>query len=252
MERPERDVDDARTRRRARWSGVRGVLLAGLIVLPLRSAVADWNVVPTGSMEPTILPGDRIFVNKLAYGLRVPFTKLRLGTWSAPDRGDVVVLLSPSDGTRLVKRVVAVPGDEVALRDDVLWLNGRPSRYEPLSAPTPARVSGATAAAPATAAPDQRLQALERPPLGVEGEEHSIQLLPTRPALRDFGPIRIPAGEYLVLGDNRNASADSRVFGLVPEAQILGEAEAVIFSLDPERTLGPRWSRFFADLDASR
>src|ERR1700683_4344663 len=81
------------------------------VLAPLRSAVADWNDVPTGSMIPTILVGDRIFVNKLAFDLKLPFTTAHLLTWANPKHGDVVILFSPEDGERLVKRVVAVPGD---------------------------------------------------------------------------------------------------------------------------------------------
>src|SRR4026207_2310717 len=91
-----------------------------LITSAFRSAVADWNDVPTGSMKPTILEGDRIFVNKIAYDLRVPFTFLRPATPAAPQRPDIVVLGSPHDGRRLVKRVIGIPGDLVALEDNHL------------------------------------------------------------------------------------------------------------------------------------
>src|SRR6185436_9965152 len=101
-----------------------------LIVLgSFRSAIADWNIVPTGSMNPTILEGDRIFVNKLAYGLRVPFTDMEVAHWSSPRRGEVVVFRSPADGDRLVKRVVGVPGDTVQLANNVLLINGTPASY---------------------------------------------------------------------------------------------------------------------------
>ncbi|HEX7807119.1 MAG TPA: signal peptidase I, partial [Thermoanaerobaculia bacterium] len=82
-----------------------------LIVSSLRSVLADWNDVPTGSMKPTIQEGDRVVVNKLAYDLKVPFTTINIVKWDDPHRGDIVVLFSPVDGVRLVKRVVAVPGD---------------------------------------------------------------------------------------------------------------------------------------------
>ncbi len=84
-----------------------------LIVAALRSAVVDWSDVPSRSMAPTILPGDCIFVNKIAYDLRVPFTGRRLSTWADPKRGDVVVFFSPRDGTPLVKRIAAGPSDRV-------------------------------------------------------------------------------------------------------------------------------------------
>ena len=92
-----------------------------LIVLgSFRSSIADWNVVPTGSMNPTIVEGDRIFVNKLAYGLRVPFTSWYVAHWSGPQRGEVITFASPADGTRLVKRVIGLPGETVQLIDDHL------------------------------------------------------------------------------------------------------------------------------------
>src|SRR5437667_10162124 len=94
-------------------SWVMSFALAFAILAPLRSAIADWNDVPTGSMEPTILPGDRILVNKLAYGLRVPFTHSWVAQWSDPGSGEIVVLNSPKDGVRLVKRLIAGPGDTV-------------------------------------------------------------------------------------------------------------------------------------------
>src|SRR5436190_3415308 len=103
------------------------------VLLAARSSLADWNDVPTGSMNPTILEGDRVFINKLAYDLKVPFTTWHIAEWSQPQRGDVVVFFSPKDGQRLVKRVVALPGDTVELRDDVLLINGEPSNYGPLA-----------------------------------------------------------------------------------------------------------------------
>jgi signal peptidase I len=87
------------------------------------SAIADWNDVPTGSMNPTILAGDRIFVNKLAYDLRISFTTWRLAHWDNPRRGEIVVFFSPVDGTRLVKRVIGVPGDVIAMNGNRLYIN---------------------------------------------------------------------------------------------------------------------------------
>lgn len=113
---------------------IRPLLILALILFSIRSSLADWNDVPSGSMQPTILVGDRIFVNKLAYDLKVPFTTWHLAHWSDPQRGDIVVFYSPRDGTRLVKRVVGLPGDTVELRNDQLIINGQPVNYAPLSA----------------------------------------------------------------------------------------------------------------------
>src|SRR5580698_3599272 len=113
------------------WRQFRSFAFIFVILFAVRSSIADWNIVPSGSMIPTILEGDRIFVNKLAYDLKVPFTTWHLATWSNPQRGDIVVFYSPHDGTRLVKRVVGLPGDTVELRNEQLVINGSPVDYAP-------------------------------------------------------------------------------------------------------------------------
>jgi signal peptidase I len=125
---PQRNDDGTPQAGPSRWSRVWGewvkpFLMVLIVVGSLRSAVADWNDVPTGSMRPTILEGERIFVNKLAYDLKVPFTRMRLAEWGAPERGDVVVLYSPADGKRLVKRVIGLPGDRLAIYNGNLYLS---------------------------------------------------------------------------------------------------------------------------------
>ena len=99
---------------------LRSILVLALVVFAVRSSLADWNDVPSGSMKPTILEGDRVYVNKLAYDLKVPFTTLHLLEWGNPKRGDIVVFYSPYDGKRLVKRVIGLPSDTIELRDDAL------------------------------------------------------------------------------------------------------------------------------------
>jgi signal peptidase I len=114
-----------RDRARYWWrKEIRWWLVIGLVVFSLRSSLADWSDVPTGSMKPTILEGDRVFVNKLAYDLKVPFTTRHLAEWRNPHRGDIVVFYSPRDGQRLVKRVVGLPGDLIELRRDGLVQRG--------------------------------------------------------------------------------------------------------------------------------
>jgi len=105
------------------------ILFVVFVVVPVKSSLADWNWVPTGSMNPTILDGDLIYVNKIAYDLRIPLTMHRLAHWAEPEHGDIVVCLSPEDGVRLVKRVVGKPGDTVEMRRNTLFLNGRPLDY---------------------------------------------------------------------------------------------------------------------------
>lgn len=213
-----------------------GVVLVLAVMIPLRSSVADWNDVPTGSMRPTIQIGDRIFVNKLAYDLRVPLTTWRLARWAEPQRGDIVVCFSPEDGKRLVKRVVGTPGDTVAMLYNKLFVNGEAIRYKPLpedeATPLP---EGETA---------KRVLAQEE--LG--GTWHPVMFTPSVQALRSFGPEKVPEGHYYLLGDNRDNSADSRYFGFVERSQIVGRSTAVVFSRDPDNHNLPRKDRWFKRL----
>jgi signal peptidase I len=211
-------------------------LLLVLMLFAFRSAIADWNDVPTGSMEPTILPGDRIFVNKLAYDLKVPFTTERLLQWADPARGDIVVLFSPADGKRLVKRVIGAPGDTVAMRDSRLIVNGVPAVYT-----SPNESGNVGFAEPAEA---EQITILE----SFDAFTHPLTLTPSRPAVRSFGPVVVPPDRYLVLGDNRDCSADSRFFGFVDRKKIVGKASTVVLSVDLENYFCPRLSRFLTTL----
>jgi signal peptidase I len=218
------------------WHGwIKPLAMMVLIVGSFRSAVADWNDVPTGSMRPTILEGDRIVVNKLAYDLKVPFTRIRLWRWDVPRRGDIVILYSPQDGTRLVKRVIGVPGDRIAMVRDRLVVNGRPVVYEPLAA---AAIPGLGRRDPGEVLAEEDLGA----------REHAVMITPAVPALRSFGEIVVPNGHYFVMGDNRDESSDSRFFGFVPGDAIVGRATAVAASVDPAHHYVPRWRRFFRAL----
>ena len=107
------------------WRDWRSFFLFVAVMLVFRSAVADWNQVPSCSMKPSILVGDRIVVDKLAYDLRVPFTLTRIADWSAPKRGDVVTFPNPIDERLYVKRVIGLPGDEIQMRSGVLHINGK-------------------------------------------------------------------------------------------------------------------------------
>ena len=114
---------------------IRPILPIVLIVIPLRSSIADYNPVPTGSMTPTILEGDLVFVNKIAYDLRIPLTRWRIYRWSQPVKGDMVVCFSPEDHKRLVKRVIGEPGDIITMKRGVLWINGESLKYKKIENP---------------------------------------------------------------------------------------------------------------------
>lgn len=219
------------------WQENKSLLVFLLAMFAVRSAIADWNDVPTGSMNPTIVQGDRVFVNKLAYGLKAPFTRWQLARWGDPKRGDIVVFFSPADGERLVKRVIGLPGDRIELRDDHLIINGHAATYDLLPSETghdvPQDNTGPRVYAKETA--DSI-----RP--------HPVTILPERRALRTFGPITVPAGHYFMMGDNRDNSNDSRFWGTVDRSCIVGRASMVVMSLDHQHYLEPRWGRFFSKL----
>jgi signal peptidase I len=210
---------------------VRIFALMILIVSSLRSVLADWNDVPTGSMKPTIQEGDRVVVNKLAYDLKIPFTTFEITKWDDPHRGDIVVLFSPVDGVRLVKRVVAVPGDNVEMRDNQLYVNGKIAKQTQIAFAT---VEGGSA------------YVLDE---DLDGHNHKVMLTPEIPAVRSFGPVAVPPGNYFVLGDNRDNSNDSRFIGFIERRRIVGRAVAVAFSLDRSNYFVPRMDRFFEGLE---
>jgi signal peptidase I len=217
---------------------VRPFAFVALLLGTVRSSIADWNDVPTGSMNPSILEGDRIFVNKLAYDLKVPFTTWHLATWAEPRRGDVVVFFAPTDGTRMVKRVVGTPGDTIALVDNRLFVNGEPASYGPPDPHVVAQMAGHPGAG-GRRIETETLGGRSNPVMG-QAQFHR--------ASRDFGPVTVPPGRYFLMGDNRDNSFDSRYYGFVERDQIVGRASGVALSLDPERTYRPRWDRFLTPL----
>lgn len=201
-----------------------------------RTAMADWNPVPTGSMRPTILEGDVVLVNRLAYDAKLPLTNITLSHLGEPQRGDIVTFNSPKDGTRLIKRLVAVPGDVVEMRDDVLILNGQPARYADVR---PAVESvGAGIVVPA-------LRVTE----SIAGQQHTVQFLDRVAAKRSFGPVVVPPDHYFMLGDNRDNSEDSRYIGFVPRGGIIGRAKHILVSADITDHWQPRLGRFASALN---
>jgi signal peptidase I len=216
------------------WREYRATLLFIVLMLMFRSAWADWMTVPTGSMNPTILEGDRILVDKHVFGLRLPWTLTRLTDGRDPQRGEIVVFDSPADGTSLVKRVVGVPGDIVALDERGLMINGEYADYSP----------GDTALLNSLLTTTQARRPVvfeEHGPLPA----HDILRMPLNNPREYFGPVHVPEDMYFMLGDSRDNSADSRYIGFVPRRNIVGLTSRVAISFNPENYYLPRNSRYF-------
>ena len=212
------------------------ILVAVLIATSIKSAIADWNTVPTGSMKPTIVEGDRIFVNKLAYDLKIPYTTIHLAQWDNPKRGEIVVFYSPEDGKRLVKSVVGVPGDTIYMEDSQLYINGKALTYRN---------------------PDEKdfenylIENQFRDDTYIENlddKSHPIMIINHPAVLSSLPPVKVPEGKFFMMGDNRFNSYDSRFFGFVDRRLILGRATAIVISLDINNMYKPRFDRFFSSL----
>lgn len=192
------------------------------LMLVFRSAVADWNDVPTGSMKPTIVEGDRILINKMAYDIRVPFTHYSLKKLADPLRNDIIIFDSVAADKRLVKRVIGVPGDIVAMYNNKLLLNGEEISYQTIKQDTEKNIL---------------VESLSATP-------HKIRLNKSPSQLANFTHVKVPKGHYLVLGDNRDNSADSRVIGFVPRDEIIGRSSKVVVSFNYDNYFLPRSERF--------
>jgi len=212
------------------------VLFIIFVVVPVKSSLADWNWVPTGSMNPTVLEGDLIYVDKIAYDLRFPLTLHRLAKWSDPQRGDIVICFSPDDRTRLVKRVIGQPGDTVEMRNNILIINGQTVAYTKIQPKYTEYLSYQLRG--------RSILAMEE----LDGDAHPVMSVPSIGAVRSFGPITVPQGGYFVMGDNRDISKDSRSFGFVERKLIVGKAKRVIGSIDITDKYQPRFNRFFSSL----
>ena len=175
----------------------KGFILFMLLFGVFRTAVADWNPIPSSSMRPNLLEGDVVFVNRLAFNLKVPLTDRVITETGEPQRGDVVTFSSPTDGTRLIKRLVALPGDVVELRNELLIINGRRARYDAVQQVMEPAGQGQVPA----------LRLSEH----FDGHARRIQFIPqVQTPARNFGPVTVPPGQYMMLGDNRDNSADPR------------------------------------------
>lgn len=201
-----------------------------LLMSVFRSSLADWNDVPTGSMLPTIVQGDRILVNKAAYDLRIPFTGISLARHTDPLRGDIVVFESAVFDKRLVKRIIGMPGDVLEMSGNRLSINGQLLDYQ--LADNSLLESGG-------------FIELQEDLLGLQ---HRVRIFGMDTQGSSFAPIRIPQGYYFAMGDNRDNSADSRVIGLIPRDEIIGRVRRVVMSLDYTDHYRPRAERFWRNL----
>lgn len=222
-------------RRRAREFVIATLPVVGIATVT-RVALAEAFRIPSGSMEPTLLIGDRLFVNKLRFGPHVPFTHLTLPGYATPARGNVVVFVSPpqdpsiritpTDVTpTLVKRIVGVGGDTLAMCDRRLYVNGVAER------------GGAAHGDPSMAEFATQALPIFRWQHRIETASTGLGVATVQPMLHDWGPLVVPRGAYFMLGDNRDNSVDSRFYGPVPRENLRGTPTFVYYSYDPDAGL---------------
>jgi signal peptidase I len=210
---------------------IMSVLPAVAIFLGARQLLAEAFRIPSGSMEPTLLVGDWLFVNKLRFGPHIPLTNRNLPGYARPARGDVTVFVSPPQDVTiriapdevtptLIKRIVGVAGDTLLMRHGQLTINGT-------AVPSPS----------AFVLPD----AAADEPQAIFAWQHQIEIRGSRfgppvatPSLHEWGPLVVPNGTFFMMGDNRDNSVDSRYYGPVPRANLRGTPTFVYYSYDPE------------------
>lgn len=217
------------------WHGNKSLVLFLGLMFVFRSAVADWNYVPSSSMNPTLVQGDRVVVNKLAYSLRVPFTLVELFRWTIPQRGDVITFDSPKDNVNLIKRVVAVQGDTLEMRENTLYINGaqvaRALVDEARALPTEFGTIKAE---------------IWKEKLGQTSYE--VARLPNANYSQGFKALTVPQGFVMVMGDSRDNSNDSRFIGFIDVHRITGKAVRVALSHDVQHYFVPRGDRWWLPL----
>lgn len=179
------------------------------LVLVLRSFLVEPFQIPSASMVPTLEIGDFILVNKYTYGIRLPVTGTKVVDIGAPQRGDVMVFFPPHKDMYFIKRVVGLPGDEIRYIDNKLYVNGQLQPQQ--------LVAALPAPAPQYYLMDEVL----------DGTPHAMRKQAEPGRLSQYGVWKVPAGHYFMMGDNRDNSSDSREWGPVPEANIVGKAFAV-------------------------
>ncbi|MES2177421.1 MAG: signal peptidase I [Gemmatimonadota bacterium] len=209
------------------WENIKSLAGAILIYLVINTLLIAAYRIPSGSMVPTLLIGDWLFVNKAVYGPHIPFTNSHLPSFSEPKRGEVIVFVSPYQADNapdftptLVKRMVGMPGDTLYMRNGLLYLNGLPQRqgYGIVSIPRPG------GSQPTDIAPNFEWQHK------IEVKQSRFGPAPAQPQLDNWGPLLIPAGHYFMMGDARYESKDSRYWGVVPRENIRGRPSFVYYS----------------------
>lgn len=216
----------------------RGFLLFIVFLFVFRGAIADWHPVPTGSMKPTILEGDVIWENKLAYDIQIPFTDISLVRIGEPKRGDIVVFTSAAADKRMIKRLIGLPGDTIEVRNNQLFINDEAAKYTELRSKElePKREI------------DKEIGIYALESLS-DLKPHVIQVKPTiYNPLKNFEKITIPEDNYFFMGDNRDNSADSRYYGFIPRSEIRGHATRILLSLNTKDSYKPRFERFLERL----
>lgn len=193
----------------------KGVILFLLCTFCFRTAIADWNPVPSSSMEPTIFPGDVILVNKTLLGPAIPFTESRLFDLAEPQRGDIITFQAPHEDATYIKRVIGLPGDRIRTEGLNVYVNGEVLPLKIME----------------SASDEDVLLALET----INGIEHAIKVNLQHGIRQVEAEIIVPPSAYFVMGDYRNNSEDSRFFGFVPEHSIIGKATRVAVSIAAER-----------------
>ncbi|MBY0377862.1 MAG: signal peptidase I [Gammaproteobacteria bacterium] len=198
-------------------------------VLLIRSFIVQPYRVPTGSLEPTVLPNDFLLVTQYSYGLRLPITNTRFIKISEPKRGEIAVFHFPVDPTvDYVKRIIGLPGDHIVYKDKTLYVNGVKAQQRYISSAIDYE-DGA----------DLPAKLYEENLLGVK---HSILINPDKEDNSTYDFI-VPQGMYFAMGDNRDDSFDSRAWGFVPEENLVGQAKFILLSYD-NKAKKLRWSRF--------
>jgi signal peptidase I len=217
----------------------RGFLIFLALLFLIRGSVIDWHPVPTGSMKPTILEGDVIVENKLAYDIRLPFSKISLMKTGEPKRGDIIVFTSEKSGKRLIKRLVGLPGETIKVLNDQIIINGKHANYLKLAENDPRIPSTAPDREPGTYVMESNDDMPEHIMLINEGKYN-----PTR----NFAELLIPEQTYFFMGDNRDDSSDSRRYGVAPRSELKGRAFSILISARSNESYKPRWERFFSGL----